>query len=347
MRAIDFRVDAIRDGAPFTQLRFSDAPTIYCDGDADLHLSLRGSFKSDDNVDLLRDELQPVIIVDGVDFPMGAFRVATAREIIQNGASTWSVEAFDRGILLEWAKLESKAYFASGTGYETIINRYLTAAGITRTSFTPTGLTLASAREWDIGTSYLQIVNELLQELSYDKLWFDSRGFAILRPYQAPSVSNISHTYGKQAPGGAFQRITPEASRETDVFSKPNVWVVVRTSPDYTTALTATAVNENPASPLSTVRRGIRVPEIVRVDNIASQESLQSYANKLRDRGMESSETLSISTAIQPTHGVGDVVAITEDPLTGLYRESGWTITMQAGSYMTHTLERTVLTSDG
>ena len=339
MRSIDFRMDVLRNGVRFSELRFAEGPSIDCSAEAEISMTLRGSFRHNDAVDLLRDELQPIVILDGIEYPVGVYRPATVRQVKQDGVLLDEIEAYDRALLLSWAKLESRAYHASGSSYSSIINGYLTAAGIAMTMFAPTTATLGSAREWDVGTSYLQIINELLDELAYDHLWFNNRGYAMLQPYAAPGVSNIAHTFG----ANAFRLLSPSYSRETDIYSRPNVFIVIRTSPDYTTALTATAVNDNPMSELSTVRRGVRIPEVYRVDNIASQAALQTYANKLRDRGMEASETLQISTAIVPDHQVGDTVALTDADVAGLYRESGWSFSMEAGSQMTHKLERTVL----
>jgi hypothetical protein len=58
---------------------------------------------------------------------------------------------------------------------------------------------------------------------------------------------------------------------------------------------------------------------------------------------MEAAETVQITTAIVPDHQVGDTVALTDADVAGLYRESGWSFSMEAGSQMTHKLERTVL----
>ena len=339
MRSIDFRMDVLRNGVRFTELVFSEAPSIDCDADAEISMTLRGSFLHNEAVDLLRDELQPVVILDGIEYPVGVYRPATVRQVTRDGVTLDEIEAYDRALLLSWAKLETRAYHASGSSYSSVINGYLTAAGIAMTMFAPTTATLGSAREWDVGTSYLTIINELLDELAYDHLWFSNRGIAMLQPYAAPGVSNIAHTFGENA----FRLISPERSKETDIYSRPNVFIVIRTSPDYSSALTATAVNDNPMSQLSTVRRGIRIPEVYRVDNIANQTALQAYANKLRDRGMEAAETVQISTAITPDHQVGDTVALTDSDMAGIYRESGWSFAMEAGSMMTHTLERTVL----
>ena len=346
MRQIDFRVDVLKGGVRAGSLLFDAAspPSVSCDAGAELHTSMSGSFAASDLVDYLKDELQPVIIIDGAEYPAGVYRPATVTETTEEGRTTVQVEAYDRSILLEWRKLETRAYYASGTAYSSIINGLLTDAGLALVAMTPTAATLAEAREWEIGTSYLAIINELLDELAYDHIWFDARGAAVLRPYQAPTVAAIAHTYGRSG-AAEYRQIGTSRSRETDVFDKPNVFIVIRSGPEFTTPLTATAVNDFPLSPTSVTRRGLRIPEITYVDNIADADALQTYANRLRDRGMEALETVTISTAIQPGHGVGDVIAIEDDVLPGIYRESGWSFSLAAGSWMSHKLERAVLQS--
>lgn len=344
MRTIDFRVDVLRNGVAARSLQFDaqSPPAVYCDASAEICVTMRGSFLADPDVDFLNDELQPVVIIDGTDHKLGVFRAVTVRETVELAARRSDIEAYDRSILLQWGKLETHAYHAAGASYTTVITNYLTAAGISSYILEPTTATLGSAREWDVGTSYLTIINELLDDLAYNHIWFDAEGTAILKAYRDPSELTVSHVYGR-GDTMDYHLIAPVHDREMDVYSKPNVFIAVMTSPDYTSPLTATAENNSLTSPLSTIRRGIRIPQVYRVNNIASQSALQTYVNRLRDRGTEAFERINISTAIQPGHGVGDIVELDDEELQGIYRETGWTLTMGAGEYMTHSLERTVV----
>ena len=300
-------------------------------------MTLIGNFRADPDVDFLKDEIQPIIIIDGVEAPVGVYRVATINESVTGSTHLQTVEAYDRCILLSWAKVESRDVLAAGQTYTSAIMHYLTATGVAIVSMTKTDATLQTDRTWDIGTSYLEIVNELLDEIGYDHIWFDGSGAARLHPYSAPNASNIRFAYG----ANAFRLVANDFTRETDIYSKPNVFIVIMSSVN-SDPLIATAVNDSPLSELSTIRRGIRIPKVTYVDNVAGQAELQAYANMLRSKGMESAETVIIDTAIQTDHGVGDSVAITDERYAGIYRETGWSITMAAGTQMQHTLRRTV-----
>ena len=106
--------------------------------------------------------------------------------------------------------------------------------------------------------------------------------------------------------------------------------------------MTAVAVNENPASPLSTVRRGRRISQCISVDNIASQEELEKYAQLVCQKHMLLGETITISTTLIPCCGVNEVVSIVHPDTEGLCIETGWTMSLEPGGTMTHKLEKVV-----
>lgn len=342
MRTVDFRVDVLRSGVRFGHLRFDadDPPAIYCDYDSAVKLSLRGSFLPDAALDLLTDELQPVCILDGAEHPLGVYRAVTRRDVTTETGLRWELEAYDRAVALQQRKLEQRDSWAAGTGYDDVVLHYLQQAGISRVLLRPSGHVLQTTREdWEIGTSYLTVINDLLAEINYRELWFDLNGVAHAEPYEAPSAANIAHHYGLY--GRAAKLLSPEYSVELDVFNKPNVFIAVLSNPELPPE-TATAVNDFPQSRLSVLRRGLRIPQVVKVSNVAADE-LQAYANRLRDEGMLTGEYVSISSPVYPDHSVGDVVALELPELNGLFRETRWTISLRAGDLMTHTLERLVI----
>lgn len=344
MRTVDFRVDILRRGVPIGALGFSESspPTITCDAAGEIAMTLNGVFRRSAEMDYLNDELRPMLILDGVETPAGVYRVGSRLETRSAAGLVYDqLECYDRAALLRWAKLEQRDFWPAGTSYETVIAHYLQAVGVARVSFTPTDHVLQSDREdWDIGTPYLTIINDLLTEMNYQSLWFDIHGTAMLRPYAPPSPSSIAHTYGVH--DGA-RLVSPEYQTELDIFGRPNVIIAILENPEYPEPLIATSVNDFPSSALSTIRRGIRIPQIVKVDNIASAEELQTYADRLRDESMQTAERITLRSGIQAGHNVADTVALIGLEREGIFKETGWSITMKAGTYMTHSLEKSVM----
>lgn len=342
MRTIDFRVDILRNGITYGKMLYAQPPTVYMDYNAAIKMTMRGTFLHNDKIDYLNDELRPVMTINGVDYPIGVYRIMTRGDYYTTAGTHYvEIEAYDRASRLTDAKTETREYWEAGTLYDTVISHYLTLAGIKQAAFTPSNHILQSAREdWEIGTEYLTIINTLLDEINYQSLWFDNLGVAQIQPYYAPSASVIKHTYTSNS---GLKNLRPEYTTETDLYGKPNVFIAILDNPEYDEPLIATAEIDTPASKLSTISRGIRIPEVYKVDNIASVEELQAYVNKIRDEAMQTSEYVNIETAIMPTHGVGDIVAVSYEDMQGIFREVSWTLTMKSGQSMSHKLQRVVI----
>ena len=345
-RDVRYRVDVLRNGAPITQLQWADgdAPQIMWDRAANIHGALRGSFRPNDLAKLESDELRPWMSVDGVETSLGIYQATTASKKGSAGSMRIEIEAYDRCWRVYTQKTETLLHLSAGASYLTEIRKLLTTCGVTLVIATPNDAVLATDREdWDIGTSYLTIVNALLSEINYESLWFDADGVCRLEPYQGPSAAIIDWRYGTTDLFLPEKHLGQNWSDETDIFDAPNVFVVTCNNPDLDAAMVATAVNDNPASKKSTFKRGMRITSVERVDNIASQEELQAYANKRRNESLLAARAITFYTLNEPGHGVGDILALTHDDLGGIYLETGWSITMQAGSLMTHSAKRTVI----
>ena len=344
MRFLSFRYVIVRDGADYTEIFPSgnSAPTIRMDDGGEIKTSFSGSFADPgETVDWFRDRIRPEIIINDTTYPLGIFLPASVGIQEDDKTRSVSIEAFDQCWILRDTKTESLLYFAPGTKYLTAIQSLLTAAGIVLTSIVPSEATLAEGREdWDIGTSYLEIINQLLSEINYNPVWFDQEGLAILEPASTPTAANIEHTLDDT---NVQSLLLPSISRETDVYETPNVFIAVCSNADKSSAMVATAENTNPQSPLSISRRGRRIATVIKVDNIADANELQAYADLLRNKSMISGETIQVTTGLLPGFGVAEVVALRYGDFFTTCVEHSWTMTLQIGGTMEHTLEKVVI----
>ena len=170
-RDVRYRVDVLRNGAPITQLQWADgdAPQIIASRDATIHTSLKGTFRPNQDVDYLSDELQPVAIIDGLETPLGVYQTATPSTKGSAGQRRVEIEAYDRCWRVYSNRTETILHLTAGSSYITEIRKLLTVCGIALVIATPSDATLQTDREdWDIGTSYLTIVNDLLAEINYN-----------------------------------------------------------------------------------------------------------------------------------------------------------------------------------
>jgi len=340
-RTYSHRVEILRGGARVGEIKSIEAPTIDVSATAAIKASMAGTFCYSPLLEPLQDELKIYLTINGVEYPMGVYLISNVRDEYEDGAHHISIEAYDRCYRVQQARTESVLHLSAGANYVETVKGLLTAAGIAMVVAAPTDNVLATDREdWQTGTDYLTIVNELLGEINYQELWFSADGYAMLQPINNPTAENVDHTY---TAGEGASVLLPEMTAETDAYDKANVFVVICSNPDYPAPMVATAVNDSLLSPFSTVRRGRRITSVTRVNNIANQTELQAYAQRLMYESMMATETLTLRTAVLPGHGVNDVVAIIHPQAQGIYQEVGWSATLAPGQEMTHELRRSVI----
>lgn len=343
MRQVDFRYILMRNGADRGELQVlkDSAPSLTMDDGAEIKTQLSGMFLPSDIANWLTDEIRPELIIDGVAHPLGVYAAAAVTDQQDMTSRALRIEAYDRCWIVKDNYTETILSIAAGTNYLTAVKQLLAAAGIGQIIETPTAETLAETREdWDVGTSYLQIINDLLGEINYKQLWFNAQGAAVLEPAYVPTVKNIRHTFDTN---NVTSLLLPESERQTDIYSAPNVFLCVCSNPDKDEAMISVAVNDNPQSPLSVPRRGRRIMRLYNVDNVASQEELDAYAARLRNESVYAGETIQLTTALLPGFGVDDITAVVLPELTAICKDRRWSMELAVGGSMKHTLERVVL----
>ena len=344
IREVGFRYQVTRDDADLGVIYPVDGswPSIRMDDAGEIKTSFSGSFVPPDfEINWLRDEIRPELILDGEVHALGRFLPATVTPSREDTTESIRVEAYDRCWLARDYMTDTMQYFAAGTNYIQAVRSLLAAAGIGTVSSTATTKTLPEAREdWAVGTSYLSIANELLREINYKDVWFDSDGIARLEPFETISAANIKHTLDDR---DVKSMLLPSISRETDIFSAPNVFICLCSNPDKDAAMVATASNNSPQSPLSITSRGRRIVQVTQVRNIASQQELQAMADRQLTDSLISGETIQVTTGLLPGFGVGEITALRFGDVFAVCRERAWTMQLQPGGTMTHTLERQVL----
>lgn len=356
MRNISFNYVVVRGGADYGYLMPAEnsTPTIMMDGEGEIKTSLRGQFcktvfdyfgNPDPALDInwLSDLIRPEIVIDGVIHSLGVYIPTTVEEVFDASGINmlnYSVEAYDRCWLLK-NTIPSQVFFEHGVKYLTAIQALLTASGVALIAATDSSATIQEDRsDWNIGTDCLTIVNQLLSEINYNPVWFDHDGAAILEPASEPLAINIEHTLDADDPDTL---IIPGLRKTTDIYNAPNAFLCVCNNADKDGVMTALAENTNPQSPLSISRRGRRIMTVVNVDNIASQEELQAYANRIRNESMITGETITVQTGILPGFGVNDVTALSYGDTFAVCLESAWSMDLSVGGKMTHTLEKVVV----
>lgn len=292
------------------------------------------------DVDFLNSRLRPYmgIKIDGryIWYPLGIFLLESPSRQAKTGYITRSIEAYDLSIILRDDCFTDNYSIPKGTSYTNAIIQILADAGIINYYITPSTLVTPAAVEFEIGTSRLTAINQLAKAINYNELYVDVTGCFRIEAYIPYEERKADGSYSTDE----SSVILPGGSESIDLFNVPNVIVRYRENAE-TDYIRAEAINDDPNSQLSTIRRGRHIVDVAPVYDIADQATLNAYTRRLVAES-KLYKTLDISTGLMPHHGVNDCLYIRDRQLnvSGKYIETAWNMQLQVGASMSHTLKK-------
>lgn len=342
-RQIKFRYDLLdKDG------NFKKTLTTVIDGQismsafADIKRTAKFTIKDDISIDWLSNCIQPFFMLklgmDWLEWPLGVFILSSPKKQ-GNIIVTREVEAYDLSQILIDDKFADRYTINADTNYIAAIKALLQGAGITKINIQATDKVLSTAREFEIGTTKLSAINKLLSEINYTQLIVDEYGYFVSSQYRSPSERVAEYTYKDDN----MSILAHGMTEELDLFNVPNKWVVVLSNPELE-PLSSVYENNNPNSITSTVSRGRTIVDFREVDNIADQESLDAYVQRIANNASQVYGYINFETAIMPHHSYSDVMNLEYSKLgiVGKYSETNWTLPLQAGAMMQHQVRKVV-----
>lgn len=301
-----------------------------------------------DALDMTCAELDAGVISSGTrikqfaEFPLGVFIPSTPARKSTGGVDVWSIEAYDRTLILAEDGLDEPLFIAAGIKYLDAVLSVLAGAGVTNVMIADyVDTEIPADREFEVGKTKQEVCNTLLGEINFNPIFCDADGRFVIQAYQEPTAAVADITYRADH----LSIIGRDTTTETDYYKVPNVFIAVCSNPDLNEDYRSVYVNDNPVSPLSTVRRGRRiVSEPYRPDQIASQADLDAYVKRMAfERALAAFEAFKFYTAPNPIHGRAEDVELQHPDASGVFRETAWTIYLDADKDMEHTVKRTVI----
>lgn len=296
-------------------------------------------------IDWTRDRINPYIdfkMPDGtwLSYSLGIFIISTPTKKETLQGITRDVEAYDKLIILKEDKIIERLTFAAGKTYYSCMVEILESINTGRYIIENNSKTIPNAKEYEPGTEKLSILNDLASDLNYTPFWVDEYGYFRSSRYISPSQKEEDYLYEDNE----ISVTEMGMEEELDLFDLPNVFHVVVSNPDRLVPLTATAINDNPNHPRSVTNLGRRIVRFEEKDNIADQETLNSFVERIAFETSQIFGRVVFNTALMPFHSYANVLSISNSKLgvSGKYAETDWEMPLVAGGSMKHTARRTI-----
>lgn len=272
-------------------------------------------------VDWLNVRIRPVIIYARADTPpiqertLGVYLTAAPVESWTETGRTWSVELLDKLSILDRDIVTDvngdPVTYSVDTGVNVIttVRTLIEDTGETTQAILDHAAVLSSPLTWDLGTSRLKIVNDLLDAGNFTSLWTDAQGQFQTRPYVAPE--DRAPVYSLLAPfvQGQTSLMAPAWSVDRDIYEVPNRYVAITSGSGDTPALTSVAENLDPNSPFSYANRGNQwITRVLTNAEAADQDSLDAIARRGLTATTSVAAVVTVSNAYLPDLLMNSVV---------------------------------------
>lgn len=270
------------------------------------------------------------------EYPLGIFVFGYPAKNVKKTGTEWRAQLYDQSFLLDKRKRSTPYTIASGTNYQTAIAAAFVAAGFTSSQYSiaTTSSVLPAQKNWPIGTSYLDIINDLLRAINYRELHFNGAGVAICEPYVLPGSRASEFTYTADANSilvNAFEL-------STNLNDTYNRVIFERRAPKLGD-LVSTQSNMNVTHPTSipALEGEIFLYHDPNVD-AADQTSLDGLAQKKLTEVSEVYQEIRRDTPLIPFHDDLDKLTVvdTTNEISADFIEYEWTIPLIDTAQMNH-----------
>ena len=297
----------------------------------------------DKNINYLSDRIQPWIIFNTpygeIKWSMGIFLLNSPTATYKNNMSSRDIECYDKLQILMDDKLGERLVIRKNSNYILEILKIIQSTGETKINIPNSDKLLKRDREFEIGTTKLQVVNRLSRELNYTSLSVDEKGQYYAEPYILPTDRDVEFKYINDE----YSIILDGITEELDLFSTPNKFIAIVSNPD-TQPLRAEYINDNPNSATSTISRGRTiVGDVIELTDIADQNTLNKRVQRSAYKSNRDYQKISFSSAIMPFHSNNDTYRFKYfDSIDAVFNETSWSIDLSYNGKMQHKARRVV-----
>lgn len=235
------------------------------------------------NTDPQSDRLRVYFQDNNVDTLMGTYLIAAPDEKYISGyrgpRTIVDYVLLDKITILDEFRYPRAFTVSKGANtVDTVVSIIAEATGESesRVVSTPSTRTLRESRVWDVGTTALKIVNDLLAGIDYSAVRCDPSGRFLVEPYTLPANRPVVYTFQD----GHTAIHEDSWTRSRDIANIPNRFTVFSTGTETEPGYVGVATNTNINSPFSYQARGRWIDQAETATELASQSEANALASR-------------------------------------------------------------------
>jgi len=254
---------------------------------------------------------------DAITVPLGVFIPAAPVETWTAQGRTWKVELLDKNSILDQdiatSAVSGRAItyaLAKGTNVLATVKAIIAGVGESSPAIGTSTTVLGSPMSWDMGTTRLRIINDLLDAGGYCSLWCDGWGNYRTAPYVEQKNRVPIYTTINPFVVGPTSVMSPDWLLDRDIYGVPNRMVVVGEGDGRAggEALTVVVENTDPASPFSYQARGRWITVVDTGVAAVNEAALLGYAKRRMTNLTATSSNITLKHLFLPELLVESVV---------------------------------------
>ncbi len=268
------------------------------------------------------------------DIQLGLFHMSVPVKTLTPNGELRKIGLRDLTIHLIDSTTTTSYTITSGTNYITAVQAILDDLDVTH-NMPATSSTLPVDMTWPPGTTWLAIINELLNGISMYTIWPDARGVFTTRPYDNLNTKTPDVTYLDS------DFITTSLEEESETARFANQIIAILDDPARA-PLSSVKTNDDPDSPTSTVRLGRTISKTLHVEAAADQAALDTWAEHALEAAASIYRRATLLTQPDPRRGAHEIYLITVGTFTVAEKWwcRSWSLNLRTGRVMKHTIAK-------
>lgn len=289
----------------------------------------------DINEQLGLDAVRIYYVLNDEESCLGTFFISTPTSTYDDNSQSIECTGYSTLWRISNHAPSTKYYVALGTNCVAEIKRILTQLGYAFSIPDYAGTT-STNREWDIGTPYLDIINDLLDVVNYTSLYVDVMGVYIAEPYILPQDRIVDIELNEKDIDNILE---PLQVNELDIFNVPNKFIRYCAS-DPSIALQA--VYENTDGVTGTYNTWVNT-DVKEVKDVADYDTLYQLCKRDCADAISIYNKVQINIDIQMLPTYMPTVQLKHYKAQGKYTCTSFTISLEVGGIQQMNLRKSVI----